>query len=133
MKWEVDSQYYHRGVNASEQESDIKQAVLDAAEYAFELLDDNIEDDSMFCVFDWNFDKQALTIMVTDPSKTKFAKHKVELRLQGFAAHIANKEDQQEQIQLWIHNHITTAAGFLRYSLVAAMTINGDPRSSLLL
>ena len=77
VKWEVDSKWCHRAVNSSEQEGEIKQAVLDASEYAFELLDENIEDDSMFCLFDWNYAQQVLSIMVTDPSKTKLAKHKL--------------------------------------------------------
>lgn len=133
MNWEIDQNFVHRAKSNSEIESDIKQAVLDASEYAFQLLNENIEDDSMFCLFDWSFDKQLLTIAVTDPSKTKLAKHKVELTLNGYAAHIADKEDQHEQIRLWIHNYITTAATFLQYSLVAAITADGEPSSSVLL
>lgn len=133
MNWEIDDNFVHRAVSTSEVESELKQAVLDASEYAFQLLNDNIEDDSMFCLFDWNFDKQALTVMVTDPSKTKLAKHKVELVLSGYAAHINDAEEQHEQIRLWIHNYITTAATFLQYSLVAAITENGDCSSSILL
>jgi hypothetical protein len=133
MNWEIDENFVHRSSSTSEVESELKQAVLAASEYAFELLHENIEDDSMFCLFDWNFGKQELTIMVTDPSKTKLAKHKVELVLTGYAAHIADAEEQHEQIRLWIHNYITTAATFLQYSLVAAITSNGEPSSSVLL
>ena len=42
-------------------------------------------------------------------------------------------EEQHEQIRLWIHNYITTAATFLQYSLVAAITADGEPSSSVLL
>lgn len=133
MNWETDQYFVHSATSNSNVESDIKQAVLDASEYAFELLKTNIEDDSMFCLFDWNFDKQVLTVMVTDPSKTKLSKHKVVCFLTGYAGHIADKEDQHEQIRLWVHNYITTAATFLQYSLVAAITADGEPSSSILL
>ena len=133
MKWEVSDSFCHSSVSISGNEAELKQAVLDAADYAFNLLEQNIEDDSMFCLFDWNFDKQRLLIAVTDPTKKKLAKHTVELTLTGYADHIADKEDQQEQIQLWVHNYITTAANFLQFSLVAAIINDGDTGSSILL
>jgi len=133
MKWEVSDSFCHSSVSTSGNEAELKQAVLGAADYAFNLLDQNIEDDSMFCLFDWDFDKKKLLIAVTDPSKKKLAKHTVELILTGYADHIADKEDQQEQIQLWLHNYITTAANFLQFSLVAAIIADGDTGSSVLL
>jgi hypothetical protein len=133
MNWEIDNNFCHSATSNNESEAELKQAVLVAADYAFDLLNENIEDDSMFCLFDWNFAKQRLLIAVTDPSKKKLAKHTVELTLTGYASHIADKEDQQEQIQLWVHNHITTAATFLQFSLVAAIIADGDSDSSILL
>jgi len=133
MKWEVSDSFCHSSVSTSGNEAELKQAVLGAADYAFNLLDQNIEDDSMFCLFDWDFDKKKLLIAVTDPSKKKLAKHTVELTLTGYADHIADKEDQQEQIKLWLHNYITTAANFLQFSLVAAIIADGDTGSSVLL
>lgn len=133
MKWEVSDSFCHSSVSASSKEDDLKHAVLEAADYAFNLLEQNIEDDSMFCLFDWNFDLQRLLIAVTDPTKKKLAKHTVELRLTAYSEHIAAKEDQQEQIQLWLHNYITTAANFLQFSLVAAIIADGDTSSSVLL
>ncbi|MFT4764523.1 MAG: hypothetical protein ACI9OH_001618 [Oleispira sp.] len=133
MNWEIDNNFCHRVTSSNESEAELKEAVLEAADYAFDLLHENIEDDSMFCLFDWNFAKQRLLIAVTDPSKKKLAKHTVELTLTGYASHIADKKDQQEQIQLWVHNHITTAANFLQFSLVAAIIADGDVDSSILL
>jgi hypothetical protein len=133
MQWEVNETFCHSAVCNSGQEAEIKQAVLAAADKAFDLLDENIEDDSMFCLFDWNFAEQRLLIAVTDPSKKKLAKHSVQLTLSGYAEHIADKEDQQEQIQLWVHNYITTAEAFLRFSLVAAIIADGNADSSVLL
>jgi hypothetical protein len=133
MNWEIDKEFCHSAISNSADEAEIKRAVLAAADYAFALLNDNIEDDSMFCLFDWNFSAQRLLIAVTDPSKKIFAKHTVKLTLKGYANHIADKEGQQEQIQLWVHNHITTAASFLQFSLVAAIIADGDTSNSTLL
>jgi hypothetical protein len=133
MNWEIDKEFCHSAISNCANEADIKRAVLAAADYAFDLLNDNIEDDSMFCLFDWNFYEQRLLIAVTDPSKKIFAKHTVKLTLEGYSSHIADKEDQQEQIQLWVHNHITTAATFLQFSLVAAIIAEGDTSNSTLL
>ena len=133
MNWEIDNNFCHSSVSTSSNEAELKQAVIAAADYAFDLLDGNIEDDSMFCLFDWDFNLQRLLIAVTDPTKKKLAKHTVALTLEGYAGHIADKEEQQEQIQLWLHNHITTAATFLQFSLVAAITADGDVASSILL
>jgi len=133
MNWEIDNNFCHSSVSTSSNEAELKQAVIAAADYAFNLLDANIEDDSMFCLFDWDFNQQRLLIAVTDPSKKKLAKHTVALTLEGYADHIADKEEQQEQIQLWLHNHITTAATFLQFSLVAAIIADGDVASSVLL
>ena len=133
MKWEISNSFCHSAQTSSSDESELKQAVLAAADYAFDLLDENIEDDSMFCLFDWDFAKQRLLIAVTDPSKKKLAKHTVELILSGYAGHIADKDDQQEQIHLWLHNYITTAATFLQFSLVAAISADGDSSNSILM
>lgn len=133
MQWDVDEKFCHSAECKSGQEAEIKQAVLGAADKAFDLLDENIEDDSMFCIFDWNFAEQRLLIAVTDPSKKKLAKHSVQLTLPSYAEHIADKEDQQEQIQLWVHNYITTAEAFLRFSLVAAIIADGNADTSVLL
>jgi hypothetical protein len=53
--------------------------------------------------------------------------------LSGYAGHIADKDDQQEQIHLWLHNYITTAAVFLQFSLVAAISADGDSSNSILM
>ena len=133
MKWEVSDSFCHSSVSTSGNEAELKQAVLGAADYAFNLLDQNIEDDSMFCLFDWDFSHQVLTISITDPSKTRSAKHIVQLTLENYDAYLSDKHEQQEQMQLWLHNHLTTSAEFFQYSLVAAITADGNTRDSILL
>ncbi len=123
----------HKTVSAANTQESIKVAVLACADYAFSMFDDNVKDESMYCLFDWDFSQQLLTISITDPSKTVLAKHLVQLKLESYAAYLTDKEDQQEQIQLWLHNHLTTSAEFLQFSLVAAMIAGGDISNSVLL
>lgn len=123
----------HKAISAANTQEGIKLAVLSAADHAFALFDDNIEDDSMYCIFDWNFSEQALTITITDPTKRKAAAHVVQLALENYAEYLTAQDDQQEQMQLWLHNHLTTSAEFLQFSLVAAITADGDVSNSQLL
>jgi len=123
----------HQAVSAANTQESLKVAVLACADYAFSMFDDNVKDESMYCLFDWDFSQQTLTISITDPSKTVFSKHLVQLTLENYAAYLVEKEDQQEQIQLWLHNHLTTSAEFLQFSLVAAIIADGDSSNSVLL
>lgn len=123
----------HKAISAANTQESIKVAVLACADKAFSLFDDIVKDESMYCLFNWDFAQQALTINVTDPSKTVLADKGVQLVLENYAAYLTDKEDQQEQMQLWLHNHLTTSAEFLQYSLVAAIVTDGDISRSVLL
>ena len=128
-----DGKILHKATSSANTQDAIKLVVLAAADQAFGLFNDNIEDDSMYCIFDWNFAEQALNITITDPTKRKSAQHVVQLVLEHYADYLIAKDDQQEQMQLWLHNHLTTSAEFLQFSLVAAITAEGDMDSSQLL
>lgn len=123
----------HKAVSAANTQESIKVSVLACADKAFSLFDANVKDESMYCLFNWDFAQQALTINVTDPSKTVLADQSVQLVLENYAAYLTDKEDQQEQVQLWLHNHLTTSAEFLQFSLVAAIVTDGDISRSVLL
>jgi hypothetical protein len=123
----------HKAVSAANTQESIKIVVLACADKAFSLFGDIVKDESMYCLFNWDFAQQALTINVTDPSKTVLADKGVQLVLENYAAYLTDKEDQQEQMQLWLHNHLTTSAEFLQYSLVAAIVTDGDISRSVLL
>jgi hypothetical protein len=126
-------QVLHKAVSVAKTQDSIKLVVLACADQAFSLFDDNVKDESMYCLFDWNFGQQELTISITDPSKSRSAKHIVQLTLENYDAYLSDKHEQQEQIQLWLHNHLTTSAEFFQYSLVAAITADGNTRDSILL
>lgn len=128
-----DGKVLHKAVSHEKTQDSIKISVLACADQAFSLFDVNVKNESMYCLFDWDFAQQTLTIRITEPSKTVTSKHIVQLKLENFDAYLVDKEDQQEQIQLWLHNHLTTSAEFLQYSLVASMVVDGDLSRSVLL
>lgn len=128
-----DGKVLHKAISRENTQDTIKVSVLACADQAFSLFDDNVKNESMYCLFDWNYALQTLTISITEPSKTVSSKHIVQLKLENFDDYLNDKEDQQEQIQLWLHNHLTTSAEFLQYSLVASMVADGDLSRSVLL
>lgn len=123
----------HKASSAENTQDSIKKAVLECATHAFSLFDENVKNESMYCLFNWDYSQQTLTIDVTDPSKQILAKHTVQLTLENYDSYLTEKEEQLEQMQLWLHNFLTTSAEFLQYSLVAAMVADGDTNQSVLL
>jgi hypothetical protein len=128
-----DGKVLHKTISRENTQNGLKFSILSCADHAFSLFDDNVKNESMYCLFDWNYGQQTLTISVTEPSKIVSSKHIVQLKLEKFDDYLNDKEDQQEQIQLWLHNHLTTSAEFLQYSLVASMMADGDLSRSVLL
>lgn len=128
-----DGKVLHKTISRENTQNGLKVSILSCADHAFSLFDDNVKNESMYCLFDWNYGQQTLTISVTEPSKIVSSKHIVQLKLEKFDDYLNDKEDQQEQIQLWLHNHLTTSAEFLQYSLVASMMADGDLSRSVLL
>jgi hypothetical protein len=128
-----DGKVLHKTISRENTQNGLKVSILSCADHAFSLFDDNVKNESMYCLFDWNYGQQTLTISVTEPSKVVSSKHIVQLKLEKFDDYLNDKEDQQEQIQLWLHNHLTTSAEFLQYSLVASMMADGDLSRSVLL
>lgn len=128
-----DGRVLHKAGSAQNTQDSIKRVVLECATHAISLFDENVKNESMYCLFDWDYSKQTLTINVTDPSKQILAKHTVQLTLENYDGYLVDKEEQLEQMQLWLHNFLTTSAEFLQYSLVAAMVADGDTSQSVLL
>ena len=103
-------------------EPEIKSFVLSAADFALAKLGESIEDDSMYCLFQWDEETSLLTIQVTDASKEKEGKHVIQVHLSMFEQ--ANIEDKTETLKFWLRDHLTTSADFLKFSLVAGFTRN---------
>ncbi len=124
MDWNIDNtssnHIIHSAVVAESTEYEIKAAVLASVDYAFSLLNESIEDDAMYCLFDWDDAQSTLTIVVTDQNKTNDGKHVVNVVLSNFEQPLEG--DQAETVKFWVRDHLTTSSEFLAFSLIAGFT-----------
>lgn len=120
----------HFTVCADSAERDVQAAVDACAEYAFALLDENIADDSMYCLFIWDSEKVALTIVVTDESKTQDGKHQVTMSFSAFPD--IEDEDPADTVKYWITDYLTTCPSFLAFSLLAGFVRGERDRVELM-
>ena len=134
MNWKIenttDKHIIHSAVCSETAEYPIQDAVDACSEYAFTFLKDNIEDNSMYCLFDWNASEAQLTITVSDDTKTKDAEHIVKMTFTHFEC--TSAEDQEDTVKYWIKDMLTTSLAFLKFSLVAGFTRGSRQRVELL-
>lgn len=134
LNWTIenttDNHIIHSAVCSETSEQSIQAAVDACSEFAFTFLKDNIEDNSMYCLFDWNSSEAQLTITVTDDTKQKDAEHIVKMKFTGFESESA--EDQEDTVKYWIKDMLTTSLAFLKFSLVAGFTRGSRQRVELL-
>lgn len=103
-------------------ESGIKSSALEVADYALSLLGESINDDSLYCLFEWDDEQSQLTIVVTDHSKSNDGKHIVTIQFNGLNQ--ASFEEKVEALKFWLRDHLTTSGDYLKFSLVAGFTRN---------
>lgn len=101
-------------------EAAIKLSTLEAADYALKMLGDSINDDSLYCLFEWDESNSTLSIVVTDHSKANDGRNSVEIHFSQISD--ASIAEQTEAIKFWLRDHLTTSADFMKYSLVAGFT-----------
>ncbi|MGS2717288.1 hypothetical protein ACVBE9_03895 [Eionea flava] len=127
--------YYSHCKNNNE--AAIKHAVNQTLEKAISYLYDNIQDDSLYFLVEWNNDDQSLAVVVTDDSKQKESKHKVHCDF----SEIGNSKVVDENtpspidvssIQYWARDLLTTDTQYIRFSLVAIFS-QGDRQKTQLL
>ena len=134
MNWTIentaDNHIIHSTVCSETSNQAIQLAVDACCEYAFTFLKDNIEDNSMYCLFDWSSSQALLTITVTDDTKQKDAEHIVKMSFTGFKS--KSEEEQEETVKYWVKDMLTTSLAFLKFSLVAGFTRGSRQRVELL-
>lgn len=108
----------------------LRKAIEDAAEKAISLLNKNIQDDSLYLMFEWNPAEHYLQIVVCNAQKTNDAPQQVRTYLQDTSSH--TPEELKEQIHYWLHDYLTTCTAFFRYSLVAVFHTGDRNRTELL-
>ena len=120
----------HSTVCADSAARDVQAAVDVCAEYAFALLDENITDNAMYCLFIWDSEKNALTIVVTDETKKQDAKHRVTMSFPSFPD--IQDEEPADTVKYWITDYLTTCPSFLAFSLLAGFVRSERDRVELM-
>lgn len=95
----------------------VQAALHRCADHAFALLDANIQDDSMYCLFVWDAKASSFSIIVTDEKKSNDAKHAVTLLFPNFSE--AEFTARGDAAKYWITDYLTTCPAFLAFSLLA--------------
>ena len=106
----------------------LKAGVEACAAKAIGLLDKNIQDDSLYLLFEWNESTAGLNIVVTDASKQQDSAISV-------GAHFGAQEKSaatSELVKFLLSDYLASCSGFFRYSLVAIFHCSNRANSQLL-
>ncbi len=106
----------------------LKEGVEACAAKAISLLDNNIQDDSLYLLCEWNENTADLNIVVTDASKQQDSPFSV-----GANFEVQEKpEATSELIQFLLSDYLASCSAFFRYSLVAIFHSSTRDNSNLL-
>jgi len=113
----------HHSEYAGTEESGIRLALAECVEKSISLLATNINDESLYLLFEWCTASSVLSIVVTDSTKKLDSAQVVKC---GFSRLDA------EDLQYWLGDYFTTCESFMSYSLVAAFHSETRATSALL-
>lgn len=119
----------------------IKHAVEANATEIISQLADNIQDDSLYLLFEWDSVNAVLTSCITDASKTRdaalhicseFPAAKLSFDSLEPSARLEQQVDLSECIKFWLHDYLTTCTAFFKFSLVAIFHASSRNETELL-
>lgn len=122
-------------------ENGLCEAFESCAEHAISLLAENIQDDSLYLLFEWNKSTSTLNIVVTDASKKNDSAIKVTCVFSGLDVSLNKleqgprkdkEEDYVDLIKFWLHDYLPINTTFLNYSLVAIFHSSSRAETELL-
>lgn len=116
-------------------ESKLRDAVEACTDKAISLLNNNIQNDSLYLLFEWNIELAKLTILVTDAAKSHDAPESVCCTFPNLALALTSQDQRTkhtEFIKFWLHDYLTTCTAFFSYSLVAIFHHSNRNNSELL-
>jgi hypothetical protein len=132
----------HSAVVDSPENWAIEAILANCVERAVSLLDVNINDDSLYLLFEWNSEESSLAIVVCDDTKTRNAQHRVLCDMSAMTPKIKqlSESDQWKYhgesfadiVKHGLHDYLTTCTGFMRFSLVAAFHQGSRQQTELL-
>lgn len=106
----------------------LKDALESCAAKAISLLDKNIQDDSLYLLFEWNPATTELNIVVTDANKQQDAPISVGARFEQLEQTSATTE----LVKFLLSDYLASCSAFFHYSLVAIFHSNSREHSTLL-
>jgi len=104
------------------EENTIHKTIEACADKAISLLKTNIQDDSLYLLFEWNEELATLNIVVTDAAKKNDAQQSICCTFPNLALNLVNQGQRiayTDAIKFWLHDYLTTCTAFFSYSLVA--------------
>ena len=119
----------------------LKDELETCAAKAISLLDKNIQDDSLYLLFEWNARTAELNVVVTDAGKQQDSPFSVgahfpalqqEIQLLPVADQEAKIETINEWIKFLLSDYLASCSAFFRYSLVAIFHSSTRSNSNLL-
>ncbi|RYY04124.1 MAG: hypothetical protein EOO53_04325 [Gammaproteobacteria bacterium] len=101
----------------------VKLAIEACTDKAVSLLKTNIQDASLYLLFEWDAQAANLIIVVTDATKTHDSHDIVKAVFNSVANNLQGQHEDLEAyanlIKFWLHDYLTTCSAFFSYSLVA--------------
>lgn len=128
-------QVLHKSECSTASDNDIKAALGQCVEKAAQLLPINIQDDSLFLLFEWDRVQSLLNIVVTNGDKSLDSPHIVRCNFTATESSAAQRQAPDayaEHVYYWIKDYLTTCAAFMNFSLVAAFYLDSREQSMLL-
>jgi hypothetical protein len=116
-------------------ELQIRKTIEACADKAISLLASNIQDDSLYLLFEWNSSDAGLNILVTDATKRHDAPEIVHCSFPDLANEVSTQEQRNtyaESVHFWLHDYLTTCTAFFNYSLVAIFHSSNRENTELL-
>lgn len=121
--------------------SELKLATEACAEKMIGLLASNIQDESLYLLFEWDKIHSTLVVVVTDASKKCDAKQKVvceffklnqNLKQLPQAEFAEKAENYADWIKYWLLDYLSSCTAFLNFSLVAIFHADSRDHTELL-
>ncbi len=108
----------------------LKDGLEACAAKAISLLNDNIQDESLYLLFEWNPQASSLNVVVTDASKQQDAPISVGADFEQ--TDIGTDTDNTEQVKFLLSDYLASYSAFFCYSLVAIFHGSNRADTSLL-
>lgn len=125
----------HATVMAGTEEQHSRKTIEACTDKAISLLENNIQDDSLYLLFEWNPTNTTLNIVVTNATKNHDAPESVCGSFPELTQEFTTPEQSiafTESVKFWLHDYLTTCTAFFNYSLVAIFHSSSRNNTELL-